>query len=110
MPVHVARHCPKMQQTWLVPCGFGEGQHQEQCAHGFVGAPGELCCDVDPYTRVGHAQVSLQGDSSRGSITDDGHQLLAPLEPVLLSNVHLCMKAILSTRSPVLVDQVHPAT
>ncbi len=62
---------------------------QKHCTHGFVGAPSQFCGDVHTEARVGHAQISLQGDARRGSVTDDGHQLLALLEPLLLSNVHL---------------------
>ena len=55
----------------------------------FVSAPSQLQGYMDPQAGVELIVVSLQGDSSRGCIADDGHQLLAALEGFLLLDVHL---------------------
>ena len=44
---------------------------------------------MDPQTGVELVVVSLQGYASGGCVTDDGDQLLAALERLLLLNVDL---------------------
>ncbi len=60
-----------------------------QDAYSLVSTPGQLQSDVHPEPRVQLVVVCLQGDACGGGITDDGHQLLATLEGLLLLNIDL---------------------
>ena len=65
----------------------GAGSRKED--YRLISTPCQLQGDVDPQTGVELVVVSLQGYASGGCVTDDGHQLFAALEGLLLLYVDL---------------------
>ena len=61
--------------------------------YGLVCAPGQLQGQMTASPLVGHSLVGLQADPHRGCITDDGYQLIAIHEGLLLLHIDhlLCL-------------------